>query len=291
MSQEQTIALIGTGIMGHGMGHQLLEAGFALRVWNRTASKTEELVTRGAHLCDSPADAARDADVVITMVTDGDAVDAVASGGDGLLEGIAEGAVWAQMSTVSIDEQEDFAARAEGVGAEFVDAPVLGTKAPAEQGTLIVLAACDEEMRGRLESVFDAVGQKTMWVGHPGGAIRLKLVCNTWVLGLLGVLGETIALAEGLDVHPSNFLEAISGGALDAQYAHIKGSMMLDGEYPAAFPLKHALKDSNLIQEAARRAGIEPRMMRAIADAFEEVIDEYGEADMAAIVEAYRTRR
>ena len=288
MGEKQVVALIGTGIMGAGMGRQLLGAGFPLRVWNRTASKADALVEAGARWCDSPAEAARGADVVITMVTDGPVVDRVAFGDDGLLAGLGGDGIWLQMSTVAIDEQEAFAERASRQGVGFADAPVLGTKKPAEEGALIVLAGCSDGLRDRLEPLFDAMGSRTLWVGAPGAATRLKLVCNTWVLGLLGVLGETIALAEGLEVDPRGFLDAISGGALDVAYAHIKGEMMLGREYPAAFPLEHALKDSRLIQTAAARAGIEPRVMRAVAEAFATVLDEHGKADMAAVVEAYR---
>ncbi len=291
MSETQVVALIGTGIMGAGMGKQLVGAGLPLRVWNRTETKARPLVDAGAEWRSSPAAAAEGADLVITMVTDGPAVESVATGDDGLLAGLGGSGTWLQMSTVSIGEQEGFAETAREKGIDFVDAPVLGTKGPAEQGTLIVLAGCDDRLRDRLEPVFDAVGSRTIWAGRAGMATRLKLVCNTWVLGLLGVLGETVGLAEGLELDPRRFLEAISGGPLDSGYARIKGDMMLGRDYPAAFPLEHALKDTRLIRDAAARAGVEPRVMRAVADAFAAVLDEHGKSDMGAVVEAYRPGR
>nr|WP_281248792.1 NAD(P)-dependent oxidoreductase [Saccharopolyspora flava] len=250
-----TVAFLGTGTMGAPMARNLAAAGVDLRVWNRTRSKAEPLAEVGATVVDSPAEAARGADVLITMLLDGDST--IAAGREAAAA-LNSGGVWAQMGTIGLPATEQVCATAAEVGGiTVVDAPVLGTKLPAEKGELVVLAAGAPEVRERVQPLFDAVGTRTQWVGEDpakAGGSRLKLVANNWVLTLINAVGESIALAEDLGVNPEDFLAAIKGTATDSPYAHMKGAAIISGEFPPAFALSAAAKDAGLVSQAASDA-------------------------------------
>ncbi len=283
MANGKNIALLGTGIMGSGMGQQLLAADHELVVWNRTREKTRELEQQGAQVADTPAEAVDGAEFVITMLAHGEAVRQVMLD-DGGLEGMGHDSVWLQTSTVGLDDVDEFDRLAKENGVHLMDAPVLGTRGPAEKGSLVVLAAGSGRIFERSQPIFEAIGQRTIRLDKPCQATRLKLVINDWVLGLLGVLAETYATAEALGVRAELFLEAISGGALDVDYAHIKGQMMQQRQFKPSFPLRLALKDARLIRQAANKYGYEPRIITTIADAFAAALEEgHGDEDMAAV--------
>jgi len=279
------VTVLGTGIMGAPMARNLAAAGHEVRAWNRSRERAEPLAADGVEVADSPAEAVREAEVVVTMVSDGAAVEAVA--GD---LGFPAGAVWAQMSTVGIAATERLVARAAEAGVPIVDAPVSGTKAPAEQGKLVVLAAGPAEARERCAPVFDAVGARTVALGdEPGAATRMKLVLNAWLLALIGGLSESVALAESLDLDPAAFLEIIDGGPLGPPYAKMKGTMMIERSYEPSFSLALAAKDARLALEAAGAEGLELPALRAILGQLEKAVGRgHGDADMAAAVEATR---
>lgn len=277
MSSHDTVAVLGTGIMGAPMARNLAEAGFPVRAWNRTRAKAEPLAAAGVTVAGSPAEAAAGAAVVLTMLTDADAVLAVAPDALGGAE------VWVQASTVGIVGTERCAALAAEIGVAFVDAPVLGTRQPAEAGALTVLASGPDHMRDRLAPLFDAVGSRTLWLGEAGAGTRLKLVANTWVLALVEGLAETLVLAEGLGVPPQAFLDAIAGGPLDTAYAQTKGRGMIARDFPPAFPLRHAAKDLRLVEEAAARHDLSVPLVAAVAERFAEgVARGHGDLDMSA---------
>lgn len=278
------IAVLGTGIMGAPMARNLLHAGFGVRAWNRTSEKARPLADEGATVADSPGEAASGSDILLTMLADAEAVAEAAAGG--ALDALSEGAVWIQASTVGIEGNERLARLAADRGVAYVDAPVLGTREPAEQGQLVVLASGPGEAEERCAPVFDAIGSKYLWLGEAGAGSRLKLVVNNWITGLLGVLGETFALARAADVDPQSFLQTIQGGPLDAPYAQMKGRMMLDGEYPPSFTAALARKDVGLVLDAARAGGLDPAIAGAVAGYFDAAIEAgRGEEDMAAILE------
>lgn len=272
------VAVLGTGIMGAPMARNLAAAGHDVRAWNRTAEKAEAIEGVTAH--GRPEEAADGAEVLLTMLLD---AAAVLEQAPPALAALADGAAWAQMSTVGLEGTGRCAALAAEHGAAFFDAPVLGTKEPAEQGALVVLAAGPEDGRAAVQAVFDAVGSRTMWVGAAGAASRLKLVCNTWVLTVVEGVAETMALAEGLGVDPQRFLDAIAGGALDIPYAHVKGEAMLRRSFPPSFPLSGARKDAELIGAAAQDAGLDLPVPRLLAQRFAQGVQAgHGDEDMAA---------
>src|SRR5829696_402764 len=177
MTDHPTVALLGTGTMGSGMARNIAAAGLPLRVWNRTRERAEELADV-ATVAESPADAVADADVVLTMLFD---ADSVADTMGAARAGLEPGTVWLQQSTVGVAGTERLLRLAAELGLALVDAPVLGTKKPAEDGTLVVLASGPTEVRERVAPVLDAVGSRTLWVGKAGAGSRLKLAANAWV--------------------------------------------------------------------------------------------------------------
>jgi 3-hydroxyisobutyrate dehydrogenase len=282
---KMTIAVLGTGIMGEPIARNLLRAGMDVRAWNRTRAKAEVLAEDGAVVCDEPAEAADGADIVVTMLLDGDSVEHVMAG---VLPAMEEDAVWAQTSTVGADAIDRLAELARERDVKFVDCPVLGTKKPAEDGALVVLASGYRDER--VERLFEVIGSRTMWVGEGTEASRLKLVANSWVLALTSATGEAVALSEAFGIDPRLFLEAIKGGLMDSQYAQLKGDAIIKGELPASFRAVGAAKDAGLVAAAGRAAGANPRIADAVRDQFRRTVElGHGDEDMAAVYFAARS--
>jgi 3-hydroxyisobutyrate dehydrogenase len=280
------ITFLGTGIMGAPMARHLAQAGHDVTAWNRSPEKAQALAEHGVSVAADPAAAAVGAEAIVTMMTDAEAVE------DVMVEAapsVPEGTPWWQASTVGISGTEGLVALAEEHGLAYVDAPVLGTKGPAEEGALVVLASGDPAALERLAPLFDAVGSRTMLLGEAGAGTRFKLVMNHWVLTVTDAVAETIAFAEGVDLDPNLFLEAIKGGVLDIGYAHLKGPGMIAGELPVAFPLKHALKDAELILEAADRHDLDLGLAPVTRDRLARAADAgHADDDMGMVVEASR---
>ena len=282
-----TVAVLGTGIMGAGMARNLAKAGMAVRVWNRSRERAEPLAAAGAVIAASPAEAVAAADVVVTMLFDEAAVSAVM---DEALPAMSAGAVWVQSGTLGVEATEQLAARAAEAGIGFVDAPVIGTKQPAEEGKLTVLAAAPPEVHTRVLPVVDAVAARTVWVGErPGDGHRLKLVANSWVVSVVAAAAQSIDLASRLGLDPQLFLDTIAGGAADCTYAQVKGRAMIAGEFPTSFPLEGAAKDTRLILEAMGEAGARPDLMQALAGVYSDALEAgHGADDLASVVAAFR---
>jgi len=278
------VAVLGTGTMGAPMATNVAAAGMTVRAWNRTREHAQGL--EGVEALDTPAEAVDGADLVVTMLADGEAVEEVARQA---IDSFPADAAWLQMSTVGIAATERLARLADEHGTAFVDAPVLGTRQPAEQGQLVVLASGPNDARERAKPVFEAVGSRTVELGAAGEGTRLKLVANAWIAALVSGLAETIAFAEAIGVDPRAFLDAIEGGAMGPPYAQLKGKMMIEGEYPQAFALSLLRKDVGLVLEAAERHGFDAPLAKLVADLADRAIAAgHGDDDMAAIVEAYR---
>jgi 3-hydroxyisobutyrate dehydrogenase len=284
MSDKGTVAVLGTGIMGGAMARRLSGAGFAVRVWNRTRERAEPLAEVGGLVAGSPAEAADQADYLLTMLADGAAVELAMFGPGGAAGTVGEGAVWLQMSTVGVRSAELLGRGAAMRDLVYVDAPVLGTKEPAERGELLVLASGPDDARDRCAPVFEAVAKRVLWLGPAGAGSRLKLVVNTWLIGLLGALAESIALAQCIGADPAQFLEAIRGGPVGAPYADLKGEAMLATDFPPSFPLSLAHKDIRLVLEAAGDCDLPLPLAGTMAQQFGRAIQlGHGDDDMAAV--------
>jgi 3-hydroxyisobutyrate dehydrogenase len=275
------LTFLGTGTMGLPMARNLITAGCDLRVWNRTADRAAPLVEAGARRCDDPGAAARDAATMITMLSDAGAVLQTAAQA---LPELADGATWIQMSTIGIEGTERCAELAREAGVTFVDAPVLGTKAPAEQGQLVILASGPESAQSDCEPIFAAVGARTVWLGGAGAGARVKVVVNGWIVGVVAVLAETINVAEALGVDPQLFFAAIEGGPLDLAYARAKGSAMMSRSFgDPSFRLALSRKDADLLLSAVADADLELPVMQAVVTRLHAAERAgHGDEDMAA---------
>ena len=274
-----SIAVLGTGAMGAPMARHLATAGHDVHAYNRSPEKAQPLREHGAEIHDDPAAAAQGRDVVMTMLSDADAVLEVAGSA-----GLAAGQIWWQASTIGLDATERCAQLAADAGATFVDAPVLGTRQPAEDAKLVVLASGPDAALDSLAPLFDAVGPKTVRVGAAGAGQRLKLAANAWVLAVTQATAETVALTEALGLDLDLLTEAIDGGPLDLPYFRMKSKLMTDGEFPPAFALTLAAKDARLVGEAAAAHDVDLPLARAIAERFAEAdAAGHGEEDMAAV--------
>jgi 3-hydroxyisobutyrate dehydrogenase len=209
------IAVVGIGAMGHGMATSALRAGIPTIVWNRTREATRDLGDLGADVAETVADAARRAAIMVTMVTDTDAVIAIARD-DGMLAALAPGAIWAQMSTIGVRGIERVAALVEKERPDItlLDAPVSGSKEPAARGQLTIFASGPDEARAAVTPLFDAIGQRTIWVGPVGTGTRLKLVNNTWLAFASEAVAASVALARRLGLETETVVDALGGGPL-----------------------------------------------------------------------------
>ncbi len=273
------VAVLGTGTIGEPIARNLARAGFDVTVWNRTREKAESLAGDGATVCDAAAEAAQRAEIVLTVLADADATAETVEEIE-----FADGAVWVQVATVGVDGAERLAELAREKGVAFVDAPVLGTRQPAEEGKLVVLASGSDDALDRCEPVFEAIGQQTRRLGPVPNGSKLKMVTNLWLLAVTEGAAEAIALAEGLGLDPREFLATMEGSQIDTPYLHLKGEAMLERRLEPSFKMELAAKDASLVLEAADRAGVEARVARAVEAAFERGIElGHGDEDMAAV--------
>lgn len=296
-STKPVIAFLGLGRMGRPMAMNLIRAGFHVRVWNRTLSKTSEFAAVGGVPAATPADAARGADVVITMLTDGPAVREamLGAGPEGGLAGAHKGQVWVQMSTVGVAWTKRLALHAAAFRVSFIDAPVSGSEGPATSGDLVILASgpngpgapetpADPGVHEMLAPVFAALGRSTVWLGEAGAGTSAKLVLNNLLVDLVEVTAEALSFAEGLELDPAAVVELLGRTPLGSPYTVQKARAMIAGDFRPAFALKNALKDAGLAVDAARASdtrlalteALLPRWQRAVASG-------HADDDLAAV--------
>jgi 3-hydroxyisobutyrate dehydrogenase len=287
--RSETIAVLGAGgAMGFAMARNLLRAGMYVRAWDRTKEKAAPLGDDGATVVDTPAEAAEEATVLLTMLADADAVLSAVDGERGALSATRESLVWVQMSTIGEAGTGRCAELARARGIRFVDAPVLGTRQPAEEGKLVVMASgpYEEELRDRLRPLFDALSHKIMWVGEAGAGSCLKLVTNAWLLTVVEGCAEAIALAEGLQLDPSLLLQAVEGGTLDMPYLRMKAKAILTHDFEPSFRLALAAKDATLIEDAAAARDLHLPLLDSVKRQLTESAREYGDEDVIAVYRA-----
>ena len=281
-SPRQHIALLGAGTMGAGMTQRLLDLGFPVEVWNRTPGPAARLAERGATAHIDPAQAVAAANVVLTMLPTADAVTEVMLRRH-TVDALRSDAVWAQMGTIGVDTTERLIAE---VGSRrpdvaFVDAPVSGSREPARSGRLLILASGPDRAQTALESVFGALGQRTLWLGPAGTGSRLKLVLNTWLAFEIEAVAEVSALADRLGISGSALVDAVSGGPLASATAMTKLARMESGDYSPDFSLEWALKDLDLATAAAGSTVVP--VAGTIAEHWRRLVSQgYGRLDISA---------
>jgi 3-hydroxyisobutyrate dehydrogenase-like beta-hydroxyacid dehydrogenase len=283
-----TLALCGLGQMGGALANRLLEGGHELIVWNRTAERAGALVERGARAAATPAEAARSADAVVTMLATPAALEQVVFGADGLTTGLAPGSTLIEMSTVGPDAVRALAARLpEGV--HLLDAPVLGSVPQATQGTLELFVGGPEDVFERWRPVLELLGRPVHF-GPVGAGAAMKLVANLTLGVLMTGLGEALALADAEGLDQALVLDALAGSPIGATVKS-KRDNVESGTYPPNFKLSLAVKDLRLVTEAAARAGLDLCVAPA-ARAWLEMADEagLGPRDYSAVIAHVRRR-
>ncbi|MCU1457525.1 MAG: hypothetical protein JWL73_1617 [Actinomycetia bacterium] len=280
------VAFIGTGTMGHAMATNALRAGIPTTVWNREVEATRDLAKLGADVAETPADAATRAALVVTMVTDADAVISIARD-QGMLDALAPGAIWAQMSTIGVVGTERVISLVDQERPDIilVDAPVSGSKEPAEQGQLTIFASGPDTARAPLTPLFDALGQRTIWVGPVGTGTRVKIVNNTWLAFGAEAVDASVALGHRLGLEPQAVEDALGGGPLVSPWQAAKLRRIIDGDFSPQFALSLALKDVRLALDAADADRFSA--LASLADEWERVVQlGWGDQDLTVVTRA-----
>ncbi|MFT4273436.1 MAG: NAD(P)-dependent oxidoreductase [Pantoea sp.] len=281
MSQQPVVAVLGLGAMGHAFAANLLKKGFVVRGWNRTRARGEDLLSAGLILGDSAIQAVDGADVVIAMLSDGETTRQVVQDAQGALK---QGATLCQMGTIGVEATDALIAElaASRPDVVFIDAPVSGTKAPAENAQILVMASGDQSKAAAAEQVFAAIGKGTQWLGEAGASSRMKLVVNSWLIGLMQSLAESTRLAEQFGFTTDDLWKVLDGGPLAAPYAKMKLGMIASQDFTPQMHLVWALKDARLALDAAGEAKLPA--LENIVEVWQQAVDAgYGEQDLAAV--------
>jgi 3-hydroxyisobutyrate dehydrogenase len=276
------VAVLGTGIMGSAMARNLVSAGLGTTVWDRSPAATAPLSAAGALVAASPVEAVGDAGVLITMLPTAEVVNSVMFA-DGVVEALVQGAVWAQMGTIGVTETTGIASQVAQLRSDvmFVDAPVSGSKGPAEAGQLLILASGPPAAAALADPVFSAIGRKTVWLGEAGQGSRMKLAVNAYMSVLIEGVAEALELAARLGIDDAKLAEAIEGGPLDAPIADAKLHKMERGDFAPEFPLEWALKDVDLAIGAAGDDALP--LLAALSRQWHAAVDAgYGRDDVSA---------
>ena len=280
--RRRSVAVIGTGTMGSAIARRLLDAGTTVAVWNRSPQPAHALADLGAAAFDDPADAVADACVVLTLLPTAAAVTEVMIG-RGVIDAMAPQAVWAQMGTIGVEatEQFDREVRSRRSDVHFVDAPVSGSRGPAESGELLVLASGPDTAVATMSHVFDTIGRRTLWLGPAGTGSRLKLVLNTWLAFEVEAAAEAAALAVRLGLAPSELRAAVDHNPLASPLAATKLLKIQSADDRPDFPLAWALKDLELMHATA---GDDPAPIAlAIANRWRTLVERgFGGLDVSA---------
>lgn len=293
MSDSRSIAVLGLGAMGHAFAANLLQAGFDVAVWNRSPGKASGLVENGARFAESPADAVGQAQAIITMLPDLAVTRDVLLSDDGALAAMTEGAILIQMGTLGVAETDRLIAEVGDARSDvvFIDAPVSGTKAPAQQGKIAILASGDRDRAGTVvEPIFEVLGNKTQWLGQAGQGARMKVVINAWLISMMQGIAETAQLADTLGFTTDDLWQVLEGGPLATPYMKLKMDMIASGEFDPQMAMQWGLKDLGLALEAGDDKAL-PSLSHIRNLWFDAVNAGHGEQDIAAIyafLETYR---
>lgn len=281
----RTIGFIGLGIMGRPMAERLREAGYALTVFTRTPEKAEPLRAQGAHWADSPADVARRSEMVITMVTDSDALEEVARGTRGLCEALRPSFIHVDMSTVSPETTQRLQRFYAERGAAFLHAPVLGNWRHAAQGTLLIFVGGDRAAYERCEPVLRVLGQRIWYFEEIAQATHLKLIANSFIAGMILTLAQAFVFGRRAGLSPACLLEVLEASALNAPMYQSKGRTMRERDFRPNFYTRHMLKDVDLALEAAHRLHVPMPVLGSIRELFVAAMARgLGEEDYSSVL-------
>lgn len=283
----QNIGFIGLGIMGTPMAKNLIKAGFKLTVWNRTAEKCAPLTEMGAVQAASPRQVVEMSDITIAMLADPAAAEAVCRGEEGVVAGIKPGKGYVDMSTVAPETAQAVATAVRGAGGLFLEAPVSGSKKPAEDGTLVILTAGDRPLFDQAHPALEAMGKKIVYLGEVGQGARMKLVVNMVMGGMMTMLCEGLTLGARAGLETADILDVLDAGAMSNPMFRLKGPQIVQGTFPPAFPLKHMQKDLRLALNLGNQLGQALHTTASANELFKTALGMgLGDSDFAAVSRA-----
>lgn len=288
--EHMKLGFVGLGIMGSALAANLVKAGFEVTVWNRTPDKCVPLAALGANIAATPRETSDVSDIVFAMMATPAAVESVRDGADGIIAGLKPGKGYVDMSTIDVETSRESARLARERGAIFLEAPVAGSRKPAEDGLLTIMAAGDRELYDRSLPALEKMGKKILFLGDVGNGARMKLANNLVMGVMMAAFAEGIALASvsGLDL--SQFLEVLDAGALSNPMFRLKGAMVAENDsFPTAFPLKHMQKDLRLALRLVDQVGQPLFTTATVNELFKEALSRgLGDSDFAAVSRVIR---
>lgn len=278
---------LGLGIMGRAMAANLLRAGFPLTIWNRSPGKADALVSQGAKLAKTPAEVVASSDITFAMVADPKASLDLCFEKDGILEGLSSGKGYIDISTVSPETVFRISQAVSDAGGRYLEAPVSGSKKPAEDGTLVFLCGGDKQLYTDAAPALEVMGKNSFFFGEAGNGAKTKLLVNMIMGTMIAALGEGLALTRKAGLNPEDLLEVLAEGAIDNPMFRLKGPQMIKGEYPTAFPLKHMQKDLRLALQLADQCRQPLATVASANNSFLRALQKgFGDADTGAVFEA-----
>ncbi|CAL0307964.1 unnamed protein product [Lupinus luteus] len=283
------VGFLGLGIMGKAMSINLLRHGFKVTVWNRTLSKCDELVEHGASIGETPAAVVKKCKYTIAMLSDPSAAQSVVFDKDGVLEQISSGKGYIDMSTVDAETASKISEAIKAKGGDFLEAPVSGSKKPAEDGQLVILAAGDKALYDEILPAFDVLGKKSFYLGEVGNGAKMKLVVNMIMGSMMNAFSEGLTLAERSGLNPGTLLDVLDLGAISNGMFKLKGPTMLKNSYSPAFPLKHQQKDMRLALALGDENAVSMPVAAAANEAFKKARSlGLGDLDFSAVHETLK---
>jgi 3-hydroxyisobutyrate dehydrogenase-like beta-hydroxyacid dehydrogenase len=281
---QPKVGFLGMGIMGQAMAKNILKAGYELMIYNRTPDKITALSAAGARVAVTQNEIADWAEIIIIMVTGPEAIDDLLSGLQGLLAGKIENKTVINMSTVSPRYCKELSGRLQNHSVTLIDAPVSGSKKPAEEGTLIILAGGSKEKITELEPLFLSMGKKVVYCGETGQGTNMKMAINILLGILMEGLCEAINFGQTCGLSTAAMLDAILSGPLACPLFNFKTEMLQTNSFPPQFPLKHMAKDLRFALERAEETGAAIPVARTIAHLFNQALSEsLGDMDFAVV--------
>ncbi|KAF8402444.1 hypothetical protein HHK36_013400 [Tetracentron sinense] len=280
------VGFLGLGIMGKAMALNLLRHGFKVTVWNRTLSKCDELVEHGASIGETPAAVVKKCKYTIGMLSDPSAALSVVFDKDGLLEQICSGKGYIDMSTVDANTSSKISEAVTKKGGDFLEAPVSGSKKPAEDGQLVILAAGESALYEEVLPAFNVMGKKSFFLGQVGNGAKMKLVVNMIMGSMMNAFSEGLVLADSSGLNQQTLLDVLELGAIANPMFKMKGPAMIQNNYSPAFPLKHQQKDMRLALALGDENGVSMPVAAAANEAFKKARSQgLGDHDFSAVYE------
>ncbi|KAL3828987.1 hypothetical protein ACJIZ3_017789 [Penstemon smallii] len=288
----EEIGFLGLGIMGKAMSMNLLRHGFKLTVWNRTLSRCDELVEHGATIGESPAAVIKKCKYTIAMLSDPAAALSVVFEEGGVLEQICAGKGYIDMSTVDAETSSKISEAITSKGGNFLEAPVSGSKKPAEDGQLVILAAGEKALYEEILPAFDVLGKKSFYLGQVGNGAKMKLVVNMIMGSMMNAFSEGLVLTEKSGLNPQTLLDVLDLGAIANPMFKMKGPSMVQSSYSPAFPLKHQQKDMRLALALGDENSVPMPVAAAANEAFKKARSMgLGDLDFSAVHETLKATK